>query len=57
MYLKALSIHVYLATIKNSYFINDKHHEVDTKAVHAIKSIINDDCLSRVSNIKSAFVV
>ena len=57
IYLKALEILVYFVTIKDSYFINGKHLEASTKAIHATKSTINDDCLSRVSNIESTFVV
>jgi len=57
MYLKALEIHVCFATIKDSYFINGKHLEANIKVIHAIKSTLNDECLSRVSNIESAFVV
>ena len=57
MYLKALSIHVYFATIKDSYSLNDKHLEDNAKALHALKSTLNDEYLSRVSNFDSAFVV
>ena len=57
MYLKTLGIHVYFVTIKDSYFINGKYLEANTKIIHAIKSTLNDDCLSRVSNIESAFIV
>ena len=57
MYLKALGIYVYFATIKDSYFINDKYLQANTKSIHAIKSTLNDDCLSRVSNIESDFIV
>ena len=42
MYLKALGIHVYLDTIKDSYCLNDKHLEANAKAVHALKSTLND---------------
>ena len=35
-YLKALGIHVYLATIKDSYFVNGKNLEANTKAIHAL---------------------
>ena len=42
MYLKALGIHVYLATIKNSYYLNGKHLEANAKAIHALKSTLND---------------
>ena len=57
MYLKTLSIHVYFATIKNSYFINDKHLEANAKVIHALNLTLNDDYLSRISNIDSAFIV
>ena len=57
MYLKALGTHVYLATIKESYFVNGKYLEVNTKAIHAIKSTLNDEYLSRVANIDSTFIV
>ena len=50
MYLKALGIHVYLATIKDSYYLNDKHLEANSKALHALKSTLNDEYLSRVAN-------
>ena len=57
MFLKALGIHVYLATIKDSYFSNNKYLEAKSKATHALKSTLNDEYLSRVSNFDSAFVV
>ena len=57
MYLKALGIHVYLATIEDSYYLNVKHLEANSKAIHALKSALNDDYLSRVSNFSSDFVV
>ena len=57
MYLMALGIHVYFVTIKNSYFINGKHLEANTKAIHALKSTLNDEYLSRVSNFDSVFIV
>ena len=57
MYFKALGIHVYFAIIKNSYCFNGKHLEVNTKVIHALKSTLNDEYLSRVSNFDSAFIV
>ena len=59
MYLKALGIHVYLATIrrKKSYFVNGKYLEANVKSLHALKSTLNDEYLFRVSNIESVFVV
>ena len=57
LYLKALGIHVYLATTNDSYVNNSKYIEANSKAIHALKSTLNDDFLSRVANIDSAFVV
>ena len=57
MYLKALGIHVYFATIKDSYCLNDKNLEANTKALHALKSTLNNEYLFRVANFDSAFVV
>ena len=57
MYLKALGINVYFATIKDSQFLNGKNLEANAKALHALKSTVNDEYLSRVSNIESTFVV
>ena len=53
MYLKALGIHVYFATIKDSNCLNGKNIEANAKAIHAL----NDEYLSRVANLDSAFVV
>ena len=57
MYLKTLRIHVYFVTIKDSYCLNDKYLEANVKALHALKSTLNDDYLCRVANFDSAFVV
>ena len=57
LYLKALGIHVYFATIKESYCLNGKNLETNAKAIHALKSTLNDEYLSRVANFDSAFVV
>ena len=56
MYLKGLCIHVYLATIKDSYCLNGKHIEANEKAIHALKSTLNDDYLCRVANLDSVFI-
>ena len=56
MYLKALGIHIYLATIKKSYFVNGKYFEANAKALYALKSTLNDEYLFRVFNFDSAFV-
>ena len=55
LYLKALGIHVYFATIKNC--LNGKNLEANAKVIHSLKSTLNDKYLSRVSSIDSAFVV
>ena len=57
MYLKALHIYVYLVTIKDSYFINGKYLEANAKTIHALKLTLNDEYLSMISHIESAFVV
>ena len=57
IYLKALGIHVYFATIKDSYCSNGKNLEANTKAIHALKSTLDDDYLCRVSNFDLAFIV
>ena len=56
-YLKALGIHVYLATIKDSYVNDSKYIEANPKALHALRSTLSDDYLFRVANVDSAFVV
>ena len=57
VYFKALGIYVYFAAIKDSYFLNGKYLEANAKAIYALKSTLNDEYLSRVSNFDSAFVV
>ena len=58
MYLKALDIHDYFATtIKDTYFRNGKNLEANAKALHALKFTLNDDYLSRISNIELTFLV
>ena len=57
LYLKALGIHVYFVTIKYSYYLNGKHLEANTKAIHTLKLTLNDEYLSRVSNFDSAFII
>ena len=37
MYLKALGIHVYFATIKDSYCLNGKNLEANAKALRALR--------------------
>ena len=57
LFLKALGINVYFATVKDSYCLNGKNIEANAKALHALKSTLNNEYLSRVSNIDSAFIV
>ena len=57
LYLKVLGIHVYFATTKDSYCLNGKNFEANAKALHALRSTLNDAYLSRVANLDSAFVV
>ena len=57
MYLKAIGIYVYLATTKDSYFLNGKNLDANAKAFHALRSTLNDEYLSKVANFDSTFVV
>ena len=57
LFLKALGIHVYFVTTRDSYCLNGKNIEANSKAMHALKSTLNNDYLCRVANIDSAFVV
>ena len=57
LYLKGLGIHVYLAIINNLYVNNKKFIEANLKAIHALKSTLNNDYLCRVANLDSVFVV
>ena len=57
MYLKILSLHVFLAAIKKSYLGNSKHIEANTQALTALRSTLNKEYLSMVSHCDSAFAV
>ena len=57
MYLKTLGIHIYFASIKDSYCLDGKNLEANAKAIYALKSTLNDEYLSSVANFDSAFVV
>ena len=57
LYLKGLGIHVYFATTRDSNCLNGNNIEANAKVIHALKSTLNDEYLSRVSHIDSAFVV
>ena len=57
LYLKALGIHVYFATTRDSYCLNDKNIEANAKSLHVLRSTQNDVYLSGVANLDSASVV
>ena len=42
-YLKALGLHVYLATTKKSYLDNDKHIEANTQVLEALKHTLSKE--------------
>jgi len=48
IYLKALGVHIYFTTVKDSYCLNGKHLEANAKAIHALRSTLNDEFMSRV---------
>jgi len=52
-YLKALGLHVYLATTKKTYFGNAKYIEVNVQALDALKHTLSKDYLSIVSHCDS----
>ena len=56
-YLKALGLHVYLATTKKSYFGNDKYIEANTQALEALRHTLRKDYLSNISHCGSTFAV
>ena len=57
MYLKTLSLHVFLAAIKKSYLGNNKHIEANAQALEALRSTLNKKYLFMISNCDSAFAV
>ena len=56
-YLKALGLHVYLATIKKIYFGNAKYIEANTQDLDALKHTLSKEYLSMISHCDSAFTV
>ena len=42
-YLKALGLHVYLATTKKSYLENDKHIEANAQVIDALKYTLSKE--------------
>jgi len=54
-YLKALGLHVYLATTKHSYISNGKHIEANAQALIALRQSISKEHISFFSHCDSAF--
>ena len=53
-YLKALGLHVYLATTKKSYLGNHKHIEANVQALVALKHTLSKDQFFIISHCDSA---
>ena len=56
-YLKALGLHVFLATTKKSYLGNDKHIEANALALEALKYTLSKVQFFMISHCDSAFAV
>ena len=56
-YLKALGLHVYLATTKKSYLGTGKYIEANAQALVALRHTLSKDYLCMISHCDSAFVV
>ena len=56
-YLKALGLHVFLATTKKSYLGNDKHIEANTQDLDALKYTLNKEHIYLISYCDSTFTV
>ena len=56
-YLKALGLHIYLATTKKSYLCNDKYIEANAQALEALRHTLSKDYLSMVSHYNSTFAL
>ena len=56
-YLKALSLHVYFATTKKTYFGNDKYIEANAQALVVLRNTLSKDYLFIVSHCDSTFAV
>ena len=57
MYLKTPGLHVFLAATKKSYLGNSKHIGDNAQALTALRSMLNKEYLSMVSNCDFAFAV
>ena len=51
IYLKALGLHVYLATTKKSYVDNDKYLEVNAQAIDALKHTLSKEQIFLISHL------
>ena len=56
-YLKALGLHVYLATTRKSYLGNNKHIKANAQALQALRQALSKEYLCMVSHCDSAFKV
>ena len=56
-YLKALGLHVYLATTKKNYFGKDKYIEANAQALIALRQSLSKDCLSMIFYCNFAFAM
>ena len=56
-YLKALGLHVHLATTKKTYFGNAKYIEVNAQALDVLKHSLSKEYLSMISHCDSVFAV
>jgi len=56
-HLKILSLHVYLATTKESYLDNSKHKKANAQALKALRKSLSKEYLNIVSHCNSAFAV
>ena len=50
-------MHVYLATIKKSYLVNNKHIEANAQVLEALRCTLSKEHSSIVSHCDSAFAV
>ena len=57
MCLKTLGLHVFLTAIKKFYLDNRKHKEANAQALMALRSMLNKEYLSMVSQCDFAFAV
>ena len=56
-YLKAVGLHVYLATTKKSYVDNGKHLEANTQALEALRYTLSKEQFSIISHYEFSFAV